>query len=684
VRLQDKLLALHGKTTHAGLRRYLVREMERVVPALDSSRVIDAVSAAARSADAGEAFQARRTMWRFQPRHVEARFGPGERLRSVVTGSKEAEAAQAPFGEVPLRVISLVARPALERVLARLPQMSAPLAARAAASIGRLVDASVEPALEALLPHAVAGPVAALALARRLAARDPGRALALFAPHAEANPELVVALAELDHPDGAAQLIDRAYATPAGAVPAAIALEGLPLATRRGLVERMLGTPRGWALVHALASLARGASADEVPLVAGVLRRFEQPLVRVESARCLGRIAHPAAREACRALIAAKPDAPETTAALDGLLRQAIPDAERLPLFEPALASRDPEALAFACLGLAGVDPDRAASGVRELLTGTPEARVHGAHLLAYLPGAPTIRLLSKLVTRDPEAAVRRQAAVSLTYQPASPVLAGALMTLIGQVEPALQPTLAPALAHARETADPAVLELLAITQKACPPGARKHIESELTGRPDPDILFGALGACGTSALHWPQNPARAWLNHREPAVAARACIAMLQDDPKASIETLVRLIDGDDAALAQGLDALATMVHVAETCLAHPRYRELVKFVEATAKSNDYSQWVSTELALPKVLAPAPRDATLVPEAGDLGAAIEEEMETTAIGTARAFLAAVVDSAGVDELEEKSSPAGEFFWGSMAAATVLLMLRWVWTLVRG
>lgn len=690
MRLQDKLITLHERTQHPALGRYLVRELERVVPAFDSARVVALLASQTRAPDPGTAIQAHRTALRFLPRFAEARFGPGERLRSVVTGSREAEQAAAPFGEVPLRVISLLARPALEVVFRRLDALPPHLAARAAAALWRFVDTDVENALDRLVSRPQAGPVAALALAKRTAGRDPARAFERIAPRAPFEPELLLALAEVDLPERVAAALGEQIDTLKGAVPAAIALERLPPAARRELVLRTFATPRGWGAMHLLASLARGGSAEEVKLVSAFLERQKTQMVRVEAARCLGRIGDPAA---CASLIARHVDAPEATAALDGLLRQAIPDGQREALFGPALASRDPEALAFACLGLAGVDPDRAAGGVRELLTGTTEARVHGAHLLGYLPGAATIRLLSKLVTRDPEAAVRRQAAISLASQPPSPALAGAVMDLVGLVEPALTPILAHALAHARETADPAVLELLAITLKACPAGhrapileaigavdlpeARALVQAELGGRPDPDVLLGALGACATSALYWPESPARAYLAHREPQVAARAALAVLAEDPRTCVDTLARLLGGDDDAVSAALDALATVGSIAESCLAHPRYRELVKFVEATAKGPDYAGWAARQLALPELayVPPAP-DAVGHARAGELGAAIEDELAEGG-GAARSFIAAALDPAAVDRLGD-AHPVVEAFWAAVAAGAVVLFARWL------
>jgi hypothetical protein len=695
MRLSDKLLQLHAGATQSGLRRYLLREMERTLAGLDSERVLGALAAGQTAADPGEAFQAARSLERFLPSHVERRFGPPRaQLLSVVAGTKEAEAAdEVAMGDIPLRSGSFMLKDAFAKLLAVVEPMLPPASHASLQGVWRYAAPDVQRTLEMLAIRGAGESFAAYLLARRRDERSAGAAGQRLEELAAGQPELLVALGEA----GLAERVHRAVAAARKApgnlwqVPAGIALEGLPPAERVKLFGEIAATRHGWGVIHALGSIARAGGEEDLRGVLAVLKDIQHQMVRIEVMRCLGRMRSANAHEVCRRIVIKDPSSPEAAAALESLARQRIPESELKPIFGAALESTNPEVLAFASLGLVAVDPDRAAAGVRELLTHGDDARVHGVHLLGYLPGAESTRLLARLAKEDPSATVRRQAVASLAYHPPSSIVSGHLQDLLGQVSPELEPFVARALVRAEESPDPEFEEaLIAQVNKAS--GARKAellealgmlglpngmtcVENVLKSAQDPVELAGALNACAVSGRRWRNMPIRPHLEHAEASVAAAAALAILPEDLEAGLTTATRLAQGGGAATAAGFEALGTIALILDRCLAHPRYKDLIGTIRPFLKSSAYLEFASQALPAPRARAAAGEETgqAMVPQSppSRITAALAEGDVRK-----RTLRARPLESEGLDAVLIARNVLESPLWLTLFVASVLLTVR--------
>ncbi|MBI4863659.1 MAG: hypothetical protein HY815_25880 [Candidatus Riflebacteria bacterium] len=699
MRLQDKLLNLHGRAGQPQLARYLLRELDRVIAGLDSERVVQTLCGARLSDDPGRSLQASLSLQRFLPLHVERLFGPPrQQLLSVVAGPDPADQGEAALGDAPLRAGSFLARDVAARVLARLDERHPPHTAPLLASVFRL---TINPVLGALERTAVADagdPFAGHLLARRLGTRR-GDAAQRLEELTTRQPELIGCLGEAGAADRVLRAVSVGHRTPGNTwqVPAALALEGLDPSSRQSLLARIVETRHGWGVIHALSSLSRVGTEDDLRGVLNVLTGFDHPMVRVEVMRCLGRMGSANAREVCRRIVVKDSSSLEAAAALESLARQHLPEDDRRRIFGAALESSNPEVLAFASLGLVGVDPDQAQRGVDELLDERSTGRVHGVHVLGYLPGSESARMLARLARHDPDPAVRLQAVASLAYHPPSSTLAAVLLDLVETVEAPLKPFVARALVRAEESPDAELDERLAAAVRAAPPevrpamleavatlglqAGRSLIEATLRQSGEPGQLVGALMACAVCGRRWRDLPIRAHLDSVDCSVAASAALAVLPDDVEASLATIGRLVAGD--GLDEGTRALETVGLIFDRCLAHPRYRDLLNSLKSVMKNPEYQAFAAEALALPPARSlPAPEEAgEAILGPGGVG---------PAPGTHDRLVAGLGKGAGRGrrlrgrdlqfELLDSSIPArsilGEPFWLVIVVLTALLLAR--------
>src|SRR5207244_2306951 len=99
-----------------------------------------------------------------------------------------------------------------------------------------------------------------------------------------------------------------------------------------------------------LDSLSRVGTDADLKQVLDILQSFDHPMVRTEVMKCLGRMHSDSAREVCRRIVTKDPSSLEAAAALESLARRQLPEADRQAIFGAALASTNPEVLAFASL----------------------------------------------------------------------------------------------------------------------------------------------------------------------------------------------------------------------------------------------------------------------------------------------------------------------------------------------
>ncbi|MBI4863520.1 MAG: hypothetical protein HY815_25135, partial [Candidatus Riflebacteria bacterium] len=596
MRLQDKLLWLYETNRHTGLRRYLSRDLARVVAGPDSECALEHLERAAGSTEQGEALQARLGVATFWSRHVGRRFGTDTPLISVVVGADDAGHHSDAIARAPLEAASRLAREALLSVISHV--RSAPVEGRWLPLIA--IAPFPLPEIDSLLMSLVEGDppdaLAAFLIARRsLQELSAGEIAPALERAATRDPEALVALAELRCEPRIATAVAANRRKPVGrwTVPAGIALGATTGRVRSGLFDDIVASRHGWGVVHALASLSRVGGTEDLAPILKVFKRYEHPLVRTEVARCLGRLRTPEARDVTHRIIARDPSSPEAGAALESLVRQGMPDPDRLKIFGSLLKTSNPEVFACACLGLVALEPERAASGVLKLLAAGHEARLHGLHVLGYLPTVESARLLARYAAQDPEAAARRQALASLCLHPPSEALRSLLLDLVVHIEPRSRPFAARALIRTQEAADATVLERLARAAATSEGAVRQsllevigsvggvlaqgHVQRIVGKVTESDDLVGALSAAATSRQRWKNVGSRRMLDDPDRRVAAAASLAMLQDDLEAALATIGRLIQAPDGSFDEGVRTLGTVGRILERCLTHPRYQYLL-----------------------------------------------------------------------------------------------------------
>lgn len=592
MRLQDKLLRLHRAHAHGSFRRYLVREMERLVAGLDSHQVVDFLLDRFSVTEAGEDLQAKVTFARFLPRHVVARHGTPRRLQSVLLAPGSSLEAEVPDAVPPAELVRLC-EATLRTVLARLPGLPPAPRSRVITALVPFQDPGIEEALLSLAMAPEPDPYAAFVLARR--DTDAWKeAIPRLADRVRDSPDLLLTLTAGSAPSPASRpLIDRAVEIAARHPhPAALTMEGMDPETRGLIFQQIVKTRRGWAIVQALASLSRTGDRRDLDAILWTLRSFDHPILRAEAARSLGRIPDERARAACADLIASAPSSVEAAAALDSLVRQGVPASDRERIFGLAATSRSPEVLALACLGRLDLEPERCAEGISRLLQGDATERRHGLHALAYLPGTDAERLLVRHMLEDPGEDLRHFSALLMGYRPPSVELSMALAAPLERCEESVLPLAARAAVHAADPPESGLVEALDRRRRAASdprtrrellsamgrtglPEARDRIEAVLAGGAsvDPQEIRGALEGIATSARPWTGMDLSRWADGPDAAIAAAATLALLPADAARAARTLERLVAGDDASFSHGILALESMATIATRCADHPRY---------------------------------------------------------------------------------------------------------------